>query len=110
MCATMARQGGRVQLEQSDLHLAFNMAKITKEGFSRATIQETQLLCKKHQAEVREETKWGVEFPRHINVKAAMERHPAMLRENPMDGCVCCQNGTAQSPQTPWRPKGTGAP
>jgi len=33
MSATMARQGGRVQLEQSDMHLALNMAKMAKEGF-----------------------------------------------------------------------------
>jgi len=33
MSATMARQGGRVQLEQSDLRLALNMAKMAKEGF-----------------------------------------------------------------------------
>jgi len=33
MSATMARQEGRVQLEQSDMHLAFNMAKMANEGF-----------------------------------------------------------------------------
>jgi len=36
MSGTMARQGGRVQLEQSDMCLALNMAKIPKGGFSRA--------------------------------------------------------------------------
>ena len=35
MAATMARQGGRVQPEQSDMRLALNMAKIAKGGFSR---------------------------------------------------------------------------
>jgi len=29
----MARQGDRVQLEQSDMRLALNMAKMAKEGF-----------------------------------------------------------------------------
>jgi len=43
-------------------------------------------------------------------VKAAMERHPAMLWENQMDSCLPCQNGTVQDPQTPWGRKGTGAP
>jgi len=38
----MARQGGRVQLEQSDMRLALNMAKMAKGGFSRATVEETQ--------------------------------------------------------------------
>jgi len=52
MSATMARQGGRVQLEQTDMRLALNMAKIAKRGFSRATIEETQHLIKKPRAEV----------------------------------------------------------
>jgi hypothetical protein len=43
-------------------------------------------------------------------VKAAIQRHPAMLRHNQMSGCLPCQNGTAKNPQTRWRPKGTGAP
>jgi hypothetical protein len=34
MSASMARQGGRVQLEQSDMRLALNMAKMAKEGIS----------------------------------------------------------------------------
>jgi len=42
MSATMVRQGGRVQLEQSDMRLALNMAKMVKGGFSRAAIDETQ--------------------------------------------------------------------
>jgi len=33
-----------------------------------------------------------------------------MLRENQMDGCLPCQSGTAQNPQTRWRCKGTGGP
>jgi hypothetical protein len=40
----MARQGGRVQLEQSDMCLALNMGQMTKEGFSRAAIEETKYL------------------------------------------------------------------
>jgi len=47
MSATMARQGGRVQLEQSNMRLALNMGKMAKEGFSRATIDETKYLTKK---------------------------------------------------------------
>jgi len=53
MSATMATQGGRVQLEQSDMRLALNMAKMAKEGFSRAAIEETQFLIKKPWAEVQ---------------------------------------------------------
>jgi len=55
MSATMVRQGGRVQLEQSDMRLALNMAKMAKESFSRAAIEDTKYLIKKPRAEVREE-------------------------------------------------------
>jgi hypothetical protein len=54
MSDTMVRQGGWVQLEQSDMHLALNMAQMAKGGFSRATIEETQQLIKKRRAEVQE--------------------------------------------------------
>jgi len=36
MSATMARQGSQVQLEQSDMGLALNMAKMATGGFSHA--------------------------------------------------------------------------
>jgi hypothetical protein len=52
MSATMARQGVRVQLEQSDMRLALNMPKIAKEGFSRAAIEETKYVINKPRAEV----------------------------------------------------------
>jgi len=110
MSATMARQGGRVQLEQSDMRLALNMAKVAKEGFSRAAIEETKYLINKPRAEVLEEMKQGVEFPGHKKAKAAIQRHLAMLRQNQMSGCLPCQNGTVQNPQTRWRLKRTGAP
>ena len=110
MSATMATQGGSVQLEQSDMCLALNMAKVAKRGFSCATMEEMQQQIKKPRAEVREENKRGVVFPRHNKVKAAIERLPAMVHENQMDGCLPCQNGTAKNPQTHWRRKGMGVP
>jgi len=110
MSATMARQGGRVQLEQSDMRLALNMAKMAKEGISRTSIEETKYLIKKPRAEVREEKKRGVESPGHKEVKAAIQRHPAMLRQNRTAGCLPCRNGTAKNWQTRWRRKRTGAP
>jgi len=73
MSATMARQGGQVQLEQSDMHLVLNMAKMARGGFLRAAMEETQQLIKKPCAEVREEKKRGVEFPGHGKVRPAME-------------------------------------
>jgi hypothetical protein len=39
MSATMARQGGRVQLEQSDMRLALNMAKMAPQIIRRHTGQ-----------------------------------------------------------------------
>jgi len=91
------------------MHLALNMAKMAKGGFLRAAIEETQFRIAIPWAEVRAEKKWGVMFPEHKNVKAAMKRHPAMLWENQIDGFLLCQNGTAQNPQTRWRCEVTGA-
>jgi hypothetical protein len=79
MSATMPRQGGRVQLEQSDMRLALIMAKMAKEGFSRASIEETKYLIKKPRAVVQEEKKRGVEFAGHKQVKAPIQRNPVML-------------------------------
>jgi len=42
MSATMAGQGGRVQLGQFDMRLALNMAKMAKGGLSHAAVEETQ--------------------------------------------------------------------
>jgi len=44
MSATMARQGGQVQLEPTDMRLALNMAIIAKECILPATIKEKQYL------------------------------------------------------------------
>jgi len=44
MSATMARQGGKLQQEQSDMRLGLNMAKMANEGFSRATFEEMKHL------------------------------------------------------------------
>ena len=99
-----------MQVEQSGMRLALNMAKMANEGLSHAAIEETKYLIQKARAEVREEKKRGVEFPGHKTVKAAIQRHPAMLRQNQKSGCLPCQNGTAKNPQRCWRRKGTGTP
>jgi len=106
----MARQGGRVQLEQSNMRLALNMAEMAKEGVLRAGIEETQQLIEKPCTEVKEQTKRSVVFPGHTKVKAAMETPPAMVRENQTDCCLPCQNGTAKNSQTRRRRKGMCAP
>jgi len=92
------------------MRLALNMVKIAKGWYVRAVKEGTQFSIKKPRAEVREEQKLEVEFPGHKHVKAAMERHPAMLGENQTDSCLSCQHGTALNPQTRWRRKGTAAP
>ena len=43
-------------------------------------------------------------------MKAAIQGHPAMLRQNQTAGCLRCQNGTPKNQPTCWRRKGTGAP
>jgi len=110
MSATMARQGGQVQLEQCHMYLVLNMAKMAKGGFLRTAIEETQHLIKKPRAEVQEEKQQVVEFPGKGNVKAAIERHPAMVREYQTEGCLPCHNRPAKDLQTHCRGKGTGAP
>jgi len=109
MSEILASQGDRVQLEQSDMHLASNMAKMAKGGFSHGAIEQTQYLIKNPRADVRDEKKRGVEYPGHIMVKAAIGRHQAMLSENLTDGCVSSQNRIVKNQQTRWRGKGTGA-
>jgi len=100
MSATMARQGGWVQLEQSDMQLALNLAKIANGGLSPTTMVETQFLVLKSRAKVREEKKRGVVFSGHKEVKAAIERHQAMLCQNQTAGFLPCRNGTIKNPQT----------
>ena len=65
MSATMAREGGRVQLEQSAIFLAFNMAKMAKDGFLPSAIGETRYLIRQPRAVVQEEKKRGVDSPGH---------------------------------------------
>jgi len=110
MSTTMARQGGGVQLEQSDMRLALYVVKIAQGGFSQTAIEWTQYLFKQPRAEVQEEKKQGVVFLGHKQVKAAIDRYPAMIIEYLTDCCLPCQNGTAQNPQSCWRRNGTGAP
>jgi len=52
MSATMARQGGQVQLEQSNMRLTLNMARMANEQFLRATIEEMHYLIKEPHTQV----------------------------------------------------------
>jgi len=110
MSTTMARQGGLVQLEQSNMRLALNMVKIAKGEFSSSIKEETLHLIKKPYREDWGQKMQGVEFPGYRNGKAAMESHPAMVCDIQTDGCPPCQPGTAMNPQRSWRRKETGEP
>jgi len=74
MSATMARQGDRVQLEESDMRFALNMAKMAQEGYLRPAIEEMQQLIKTPRPKFREEKKRGFIFPGHNKVKTGIER------------------------------------
>jgi hypothetical protein len=52
MSATLARQGGYIQLEQSDMLLALNMVKLGNARFLGAAPEETLYLIKNPRAEV----------------------------------------------------------
>jgi len=86
MSVMMTRRGGWVQLEQSDIHLLLNMAKMAKGGFSCAAMEDAQLLMKKHRTKVQDKNMWGVEVHGQTREKAVMVRHPAMLCEDQTDG------------------------
>jgi len=62
MSATIARQGSWVQLEQSDMRLGLNIAKMAIGAFLHTAIEDTQHVKKKPQAGVQEEGMCGVEF------------------------------------------------
>jgi hypothetical protein len=106
----MGRQGGRVQLKQSTLRLALNLAKMATEGLSLAATEEKKYVIEKSRGVVQAEKKWGVEFAGNKKVKASIPAHPAIIHQNQMSGCFPCQNGNAQNPQTHWRGTATGAP
>jgi hypothetical protein len=93
MSTNMARQGGQVQQEQSNMCLAMNIAKMGPQVFLPAAIDKTQYLIKKMFAQVQDETKRSVEFPGHYNLKAVIQRKLAILRQNQTARCLPCQNG-----------------
>jgi hypothetical protein len=63
MSTTVARHEGRVQLEQSDMRLPMNMAKMAKGGCSNTAIEETQQLIMIPSTKALKENKPGVWFP-----------------------------------------------
>jgi len=109
MSASMARQGGRVQLEPSNMHLAMNMAKMSKGRFPNSVIEHTQSLNSNPCTEVWEENNRGVEFPSHTMNKAVIGRPAAMLRQYHRAAWHPWPNGTTMNPQPRLRCKGISA-
>jgi hypothetical protein len=66
--------------------MELNMAKMATEGFSRAVIEETKYLIKKPRTKVQEEKMRGVQFAGQKKMKAVIQRHPAMFRQNERSG------------------------
>jgi hypothetical protein len=110
MSATMVTQGGLVQLEQSDICLALNIAKMASGGISHSAIEEMQYLIRIPCAKVQKAMMRGVQFPGPEMVKDEIQRQSAMLCQNKTNGFLCWQNGTRKNVYTAWRPKGFGAP
>jgi len=69
----------RLQLEQSDMHLALNMAKMSKGGFSHSGIKQTQYLVNILHATVQQGMIPAPVFPGHRKVKAAIECQPVLV-------------------------------
>jgi hypothetical protein len=61
----MARQGGWVQVEQSNMHLVLIIAKMATGDCLCAATEETQYLIKKPHANVPEEIQQAMKFPGH---------------------------------------------
>ena len=110
MSATVASQGGRVQLEQSDLHLAGKMAKMDIAGVLQTAIEVTQYLNIKLLPQVQQHQTHRAVFSGHETVKTAIERHPTMLCQNHTNRCLPCYNGTAVNALTHWSSNGMCVP
>jgi hypothetical protein len=81
MSATMARQGGQVQLEPSGIHLSLDMAKMPTGWFSLTPIEEAQQLIKTPCTQLHVDIECGVVFSGHNKVKATIKNHLAMVCE-----------------------------
>ena len=64
-----------MQVEQSDMLWELNIAKMAKEGFSRAAIEETKYQFKRPGEQVRKGNQPTVEFPDHQKATSANIRH-----------------------------------
>jgi hypothetical protein len=58
MSATLARQEGQLQLEQSNRHLAMNTAKTAKRGFLHVAMEKMQYLINNLHTKVQQERMW----------------------------------------------------
>jgi len=103
MAATKARQGGRVQLEQSKMCLTLNLAKMAKAGFTVAAMDKTQFVRKTPCTKVLEAKTPSDKYPGHIKVKSMIARHLAIHLQHHMARYLLSKNVTATIPQARWR-------
>jgi len=90
----MALQGGQVQLELSDMCLALKMSEMAKGGQLHTAIDGTQYRIQLLPRKAQEQTMWGVQFPSDTMGNTAIERKPAIIRQNHTAGCFPHQNRT----------------
>lgn len=63
--ATMARQEGWLQIQQSNMRLALNMTEMANRMFSHTSIHVTHQIIKKLRTQVQEGTQRAIECPGH---------------------------------------------
>jgi hypothetical protein len=84
MSGTMAGLWGDLLLEQWDMGLQLNMAKITRYWFSYTTMKGTQSHLNQPSSKVREEMPRCDEFDEHKTLYSMIEEHLFMVHQNHM--------------------------
>ena len=100
--ADLAREAGRVMIEQTDMRLVRNHQRTNKEGITDEKVREIFKIIKKPRAEKRDEEAWGLQFEGIKKLKYSQDPHPANIVEDEALGCLECQDGIACNPETRW--------
>jgi hypothetical protein len=88
MSTTLARQGGQIWLQQSDMLIVLMMAIMAKGGLLCAAQDETQYIINTPCAEVWAKRMQKAGCSGYGKVKGAIERHQAMVHEIHMHHCL----------------------
>ena len=100
--ADLARQAGRVTIEQTDMRLVRNHQRKNIEGLTPENLNEIVKIIRKPRAETRAEKALGLRFEGERSVKYSQDPHPANVVANEPPGCLICQDGIARNPETCW--------